>query len=132
MHAFANGLRPQRLTRDGLAGALDDLARGAPVPVEVDAPPRRFDDVVEATLFFVCSEALANVTKHAGASHARDAHRGAGGRLAAEVSDDGAGGADARGSGLRGLADRVEALGGALSVESPPGAGTTVRAEVAA
>ena len=132
MHAFANGLRPQRLTRDGLAGALDDLARGAPLPVEVDAPPRRFDDVVEATLFFVCSEALANVTKHAGASRARVRIAEDGDRLAAEVSDDGAGGADAGGSGLRGLADRVEALGGALSVESPPGAGTTVRAEVAA
>jgi hypothetical protein len=132
VHAFANGLRPQRLTRDGLAGALDDLARGAPLPVEVDAPARRFDDVVEATLFFVCSEALANMTKHAGASRARVRVREAGGRLAAEVSDDGAGGADAGGSGLRGLADRVGALGGTLSVDSPPGAGTTVRAEVAA
>ena len=132
VHAFAGGLRPQRLTRDGLAGALDDLARAAPLPVEVRAPPRRFDDVVEATLFFVCSEALANVTKHAGASYARIRIAEDGDRLAAEVSDDGAGGADARGSGLRGLADRVEALGGALSVVSSPGAGTTVRAEVAA
>ena len=133
VHAFANGLRPQRLTRDGLAGALDDLARGAPLPVEVDAPARRFDDVVEATLFFVCSEALANVTKHAGATRARvHVEDHGGGRLAAEVSDDGAGGADTRGSGLRGLADRVGALGGTLRVESPPGEGTTVRAEVAA
>ena len=132
VHAFANGLRPQRLTRDGLAGALDDLAGRAQVPVEVVAPPRRFDDVVEATLFFVCSEALANVTKHAGASHARVRIAVSDGHLAAEISDDGAGGADPGGSGLRGLADRVEALGGALSVESPPGAGTTVRAEVAA
>ena len=115
-----------------MRGALDDLARGAPLPVEVDAPLRRFDDVVEATLFFVCSEALANVTKHAGASHARVRIAEDGDRLSAEVSDDGAGGADASGSGLRGLADRVEALGGALSVESPAGAGTTVRAVVAA
>jgi hypothetical protein len=132
VHAFANGLRPQRLTRDGLAGALDDLTRGAPLPVAVVAPARRYDDVVEATLYFVCSEALANVTKHAGASRVRLRIEEHGGRLAAEVSDDGAGGADARGSGLRGLADRVEALGGTLSVESAPGAGTTVRAEVAA
>ena len=131
VHAFASGLRPQRLTRDGLARALDDLARGAPLPVEVDAPLRRFDDVVEATLFFVCSEALANVTKHAGASHARVRIAEDGDRLSAEVRDDGAGGADASGSGLRGLADRVEALGGALSVESPAGVGTTVRAVVA-
>jgi signal transduction histidine kinase len=132
VHAFANGLRPQRLAREGLAGALDDLARGAPLPIEVDAPARRFDDVVEATLFFVCSEALANITKHAGATRAWMRIEEDGPRLAAEVSDDGTGGADARGSGLRGLADRVEALGGTFSVESPPGAGTTVRAEVAA
>ena len=79
---------------DGLAGALDDLASRAQVPVEVIAPPRRFDDVVEATLFFVCSEALANVTKHAGASHARVRIAASDGHLAAEISDDGAGGAD--------------------------------------
>ena len=131
VHAFANGLRPQRLTRNGLAGALDELAQRAQVPVDLDAPARRFDDVVEATLYFVCSEALANVAKHAGASRARVRIAVRGDRVAAEVSDDGAGGADGRGSGLRGLADRVEALGGALSVESPPGAGTTVRAELA-
>jgi signal transduction histidine kinase len=132
VHAFANGLRPQRLTRDGLAGALTELAHGVPLPVELEAPSRRFDDVVEATLFFVCSEALANVTKHAGASRARVRIESEGERLVAEVSDDGAGGADTHGSGLRGLADRVEALGGALRVDSAPGAGTTVRAEVAA
>ena len=97
------------------------------------APPGRFDDVVESTLFFVCSEALANVAKHAGASRARVEIAGGNGRLVAEISDDGGGGADpAHGSGLRGLADRVEALGGELVVESPPGRGTKVRAEVAA
>ena len=133
VHAFAAGLRPQRLAHDGLAGALDDLARRARVPVEVAAPPGRFDDVVESTLFFVCSEALANVAKHAGASCARVEIAGGNGRLVAEISDDGTGGADpAHGSGLRGLADRVEALGGELVVESPPGRGTKVRAEVAA
>jgi signal transduction histidine kinase len=131
VHAFANGLRPQRLTQDGLAAALDDLAQGAQVPVEIDAPTRRFDDVLESTLFFVCSEALANIAKHAGASHAHVAIANGGGRLVAEIRDDGGGGADpARGSGLRGLADRVEALGGVLRVESRPGEGTVVRAEV--
>jgi signal transduction histidine kinase len=133
VHAFAAGLRPQRLASDGLAGALDDLAQRAHVPVEVHAPLRRFDDVVESTLFFVCSEALANVAKHARASRARVNVAAGDGRVVAEISDDGAGGADpAHGSGLRGLADRVEALGGALLVDSPPGAGTTVRAEVVA
>jgi signal transduction histidine kinase len=133
VHVFAAGLRPQRLTSDGLAGALDDLAQRAQVPVEVQAPLRRFDDVVESTLFFVCSEALANVAKHARASRVHVSIAAGDGRLVAEISDDGAGGADpAHGSGLRGLADRVEALGGALVVDSPPGAGTTVRAEVIA
>jgi signal transduction histidine kinase len=133
VHAFASGLRPQRLAQQGLAGALHDLALRAPLPVEVTAPPQRFDDVVETTLFFVCSEALTNVAKHARATRARVVVADGGGRLVAEIIDDGAGGADvARGTGLRGLADRVEALGGALVIDSRAGAGTTVRAEVAA
>jgi signal transduction histidine kinase len=82
-------------------------------------------------MFFVCSEALANVTKHAGAATVRLEVAEHDRRLVAEIGDDGAGGADATsGSGLRGLADRVEALGGTLTVTSPRGAGTTVRAEV--
>jgi hypothetical protein len=128
---FAAGLRPRRLSVEGLAGALDDLAERAPMRIDVRAPRRRFDGVVEATIFFVCSEALANVTKHAGASTVRLDVTERDGRLVAEIRDDGAGGADAAaGSGLRGLADRVEALGGKLVVASARGAGTTVRAEV--
>jgi hypothetical protein len=128
---FAAGLRPRRLSVEGLSGALDDLARRAGIPVDVRAPRRRFDGVVEATFFFVCSEALANATKHAGATTVRIDVAERDGRLVTEIRDDGAGGADAAGgSGLRGLADRVEALGGALAVVSARGAGTTVRAEV--
>jgi signal transduction histidine kinase len=130
---FAAGLRPRRLSVEGLSGALDDLARRAGIPVEVRAPRRRFAGVVEATIFFVCSEALANVTKHAGAKTVRLEVAERDGRLVAEIDDDGAGGADAAsGSGLRGLADRVEALGGTLAVVSTHAAGTTVRAEVPA
>jgi signal transduction histidine kinase len=128
---FAAGLRPRRLAVEGLSGALDDLARRAGIPVDVHAPRRRFAGVVEATIFFVCSEALANVTKHAGATTVQLELVERDGRLVAEIRDDGAGGADAAaGSGLRGLADRVEALGGMLAVVSARGAGTTVRAEV--
>jgi signal transduction histidine kinase len=88
---------------------------------------------VEATIFFVCSEALANVTKHAGAAAVRLEVAERDGRLVAEIDDDGVGGADAAsGSGLRSLADRVEALGGTLAVVSRRGVGTTVRAEVPA
>jgi signal transduction histidine kinase len=127
---FAAGLRPRRLAVEGVAGALDDLARRAALPVAVRAPRRRFAAVVEATIFFVCSEALANVTKHAGAASARLEVVERDGCLVAEIGDDGSGGADTSGSGLRGLADRVEALGGTLAVVSTRDAGTTVRAEV--
>jgi signal transduction histidine kinase len=130
---FAVGLRPRRLSLEGLSGALDDLAGRAGVPVDVRAPRRRFAGVVEATIFFVCSEALANVTKHAGAATVRLEVAERDGRLVAEIDDDGVGGADAAsGSGLRSLADRVEALGGTLAVVSRRGVGTTVRAEVPA
>jgi signal transduction histidine kinase len=128
---FAAGLRPRRLAVDGLSGALEDLAGRAGIPVVVRVPRARFPGVVEATAFFVCSEALANVTKHAGAATVQLEVAELDGRLVAEIRDDGAGGADAAaGSGLRGLADRVEALGGMLAVVSARGAGTTVRAEV--
>jgi signal transduction histidine kinase len=128
---FAAGLRPSRLALAGLAAALDELAERANRPVVVRAPAGRFADVVEATMFFVCSEALANVTKHAGATAVRIEVEQRDGRLVAEIADDGIGGAEAaRGSGLRGLADRLGALGGALTVVSPTGSGTLVRAEL--
>jgi signal transduction histidine kinase len=99
--------------------------------VTVDAPVERFPPDVEATAYFVASEALANVVKHADASSASITARRANGRVVVEVVDDGIGGAQAEsGSGLRGLADRVEAQGGRLRVESPAGSGTRVVAEV--
>ena len=94
-------------------------------------PSRRFPAPQEAAAYFVCSEGLANVAKYAEASGARIAIDAADQRLVVRVADDGRGGADpSRGSGLRGLADRVAALGGALSVDSPPGGGTRLTAEL--
>lgn len=91
----------------------------------------RCSDVCEATAYFVVSEALANISRHAEARHATIGIARAGADLRVEVTDDGVGGADlAAGSGLRGLADRVAALGGALTIESPPGAGTRLLARI--
>ena len=126
---FAQGVHPQALTDDGLAAALRGLATQAAVPVELDVPDVRLPAPQEAAAYFVCSEALANVAKYAGASTARIAVAADAARLRVRVTDDGAGGADPEaGTGLRGLADRVEALGGRLSVDSAPGRGTTIAA----
>jgi signal transduction histidine kinase len=132
LRALAHGIHPAVLTDEGLAAALEVLARRAAVPVElVGGPPGRLPASVEAAAYFVASEALANVGKHARASRAIIAVGLAGGRLSIEVADDGVGGADpARGSGLRGLCDRVEALGGGVRIQSPPGGGTRLRAEL--
>jgi signal transduction histidine kinase len=97
----------------------------------VDAPRRRFAPAVEATAYFVCSEALANVAKHAEASRATIVLEANAHRLRAEITDDGVGGAEpSRGSGLRGLADRVEALGGRVVVKAARSVGTRVIAEI--
>jgi signal transduction histidine kinase len=128
---FARGIHPATLTERGLATALRELAERSPLPVEIAAPSERFPAPVEAAAYFVCSEALTNVAKYGKASRigVRVAREDA--WLTVEVVDDGVGGADpAAGSGLRGLADRVEALGGRLSVESPPGSGTRLLAEL--
>jgi signal transduction histidine kinase len=131
LREFARGVHPRVLTEEGLASALPDLARRAPVPVSVEAPPARLSAAVEAAAYFVCSEALANVGKYAQASSASINVRLTDDRLVIDVRDDGVGGASlAKGSGLRGLADRVEALGGRLHVESRPGHGTIVSAEL--
>jgi len=119
------------LTNGGLAAALPELASRAPVPVDVDVDVGRVPTAVEAAVYFVCSEALTNVAKHGCASRAQIDVKLAGDRIAVTITDDGVGGADARrGSGLRGLADRVDTLGGRLSVESPPGNGTRIVAEI--
>ena len=129
---LARGIHPAVLTDRGLAAALRDLATRASVPVEVAAlPDERLPEPVEAAAYFTVSEALTNVAKYARASQARVEVARSNGHLAIAVADDGVGGASPEaGSGLRGLADRLGALGGTLDVESPPGAGTTLRASI--
>jgi signal transduction histidine kinase len=122
---LAAGLHPRIVAEQGLAAALRSLAAAAPVPAEVRAGELTLPPEAELALYFACSEALANVAKYARARRVRVALEAADGRVRLEVADDGKGGADpARGSGLRGLADRLAALGGALEVSSPPGGGT--------
>jgi signal transduction histidine kinase len=129
VRGLARGLYPPILTEAGLAAAVESLAEGAPIPIEVRIPDTRFPAAIEVTAYFVVAEALTNVTRYAGASTARvDASAGDDG-LTVTVTDDGRGGADpGRGTGLRGLADRVAAIGGSLEIDSSPGEGTTVRA----
>ena len=129
---LARGIHPAVLTDHGLPVALESLAARAAVPVRLTAEVReRLPEAVEVAAYFVVCESLANVAKHAGAGSVTvDLHRSKG-DLVVEVVDDGIGGADPeRGSGLRGLADRVEALDGRLRVWTPPGGGTRVRAEI--
>jgi signal transduction histidine kinase len=132
LRELARGIHPPVLTDRGLVAALEALAKRAPLPVTVEAnETERAPDAVEAAAYFVVSEALTNVARHAEARQAvvRVARRD--GLLCVEIEDDGTGGADvSNGSGLRGLADRVGALEGALEVESPAGRGTTVRARL--
>lgn len=131
LQELARGLRPVGGTRGGLVVSLRELAEQCPVPVELALAEDPLPEEVEATIYFVCSEALANVAKYAAASRARLTLSVAGGRAGVEIGDDGVGGASlAAGSGLRGLADRVEALGGTFLLESPPGRGTCVTAYV--
>ncbi|SHN83906.1 Histidine kinase-, DNA gyrase B-, and HSP90-like ATPase [Geodermatophilus obscurus] len=131
LRELARGIYPVLLTDAGLGPALTSLAERSPVPAVVgDVPARRWPDAVERTCYFVVSEALANAAKHAGAGQVVIDVRADGGGLCVQVADDGRGGAEAAGSGLRGLADRVAALGGELSVHSPRGGGTRVIATV--
>ena len=129
---LARGIHPAILTNRGLAAALDDLAARSTVPVEVvEAPTERLPEEVEAAAYFVVSECLANIAKHAQAGHATVAVTVHEDTVVVTVTDDGAGGADLDGgSGLQGLRDRVGALDGRLAVESPLGSGTRVRAFV--
>jgi PAS domain S-box-containing protein len=130
LRELARGIHPAMLTERGLAPAIEALAGRAPVPVEiVGGPVERLSPTVEITAYFTVSEALTNVAKYAQASHATVRLARADGELVVEVRDDGVGGARAGvGSGLSGLADRVGACDGTLTIESPPGGGTVVRA----
>jgi signal transduction histidine kinase len=132
LRELARGIHPAVLTDHGLEPALQALASRAPVPVTVDADAdAQLPGSVESAAYFVVSEALANVAKYAQATEAAVAVRRTDGRVTVDVTDDGVGGADVtRGSGLRGLADRVAALDGTLSLESPVGGGTHLHAEI--
>jgi signal transduction histidine kinase len=132
LRELARGLHPSVLSDRGLAAALEGLAHRAPLPVELEAlPGERLPDRVESASYFVVAEGLTNVAKYARATKARVHVSRDNGRVLVEVSDDGVGGADpAGGTGLRGLVDRVSALGGTLEVDSEPGEGTTVRAAI--
>jgi PAS domain S-box-containing protein len=132
LRELARGIHPAVLTERGLGPALASLADRTPLPVELERlPAARLPGQVEAAAYYVVSEALANVAKYADASSVSVRVAQKNGRALVEVVDDGVGGADPeRGSGLRGLTDRVEALEGYLLVESPPGKGTTIRAEI--
>jgi signal transduction histidine kinase len=132
LRELARGIHPAILTEEGISAAVGSLADRSAVPVRIErAPEGRFPDAVEATVYFVVAECLANVARYASATRAVVTIVASDRALEVEVADDGIGGADvARGSGLRGLIDRVEAVGGRLTVESPPGGGTVVRGEV--
>jgi PAS domain S-box-containing protein len=132
LRELARGIHPAVLTDRGLAAAVEALVTRVPVPVDVDLPEERLPASVEAALYYVVAEALTNVVKYSGATSATvRVELDAEGNVTAEVRDDGVGGADPeRGSGLRGLLDRVEALDGQLTVESPPGGGTRVQVVV--
>lgn len=128
---LARGLHPPILTEAGLGPAIEALAERASIPITVDVPERRFPAALEAAVYFVVNEAITNATKYAAATGVRVSVREEAGRLAVAIRDDGHGGADpGTGSGLRGLMDRVAALGGRLDVDSPPGGGTTILAEL--
>ena len=133
LRELARGLHPTVLTDQGLRAAVEALAHRAPLPVEVgEVPAQDLPEQVELAAYFVVSEALTNVAKHASATHASVRATHCSGRLAVEVSDDGVGGADiSLGTGLRGLSDRLAAVNGQLDIDSKAGHGTTVRAVMA-
>jgi signal transduction histidine kinase len=130
LREISRGIHPAMLAEGGLAPALKTLARRSPVPVVLDVTvERRLPERVEVAAYYIVSEMLTNAAKHAQASAVTVEIASAGGVLHISVQDDGVGGADpARGSGLVGLRDRVEALGGTIAFRSAKGAGTSVEA----
>jgi signal transduction histidine kinase len=131
LRELARGIHPVILSEAGLGPALTSLAERSPIPVTITGVPcERLPARVEETAYFVASEALANAAKHAQATAITIRARRLDGALLVEVGDDGVGGANPDGSGLRGLADRVAALDGDLRVHSPAGVGTHITAEL--
>jgi len=131
LRVLAHGLHPAVLSDHGLAVALETVGARAPLPVQLNVINERLPEQAEVAAYYLVSEALTNIAKHADASTARVDITREDGCAVVEVADDGRGGADSvGGSGLRGLADRVEALAGSLTIDSPAGAGTRIRAEI--
>jgi signal transduction histidine kinase len=132
LRELARGIHPSILTDRGLVPALEMLAGRASLPVELSVTlDERLPGPVEAAVYYIVAEALTNAAKHARASRVRVGLSRSDGNLLVEVADDGVGGADRRrGSGVRGLGDRVEALGGKLELRSPAGVGTTLSAHI--
>jgi len=131
LREFAQGVHPAVLAERGLMPALARLGDRSPVPVELSGDLPRLPPAIETALFFVCSEALANAAKHSAATRVGIAVEATADQVRLVVADDGRGGADpSLGTGLRGLADRVQALGGRVTVDSPPGSGTRLAAEI--
>jgi signal transduction histidine kinase len=132
LRSLAHGIHPAVLTQGGLAAALEDVAERLPLPVQVTAPAVRVAPAVEATAYFVVCEALANVVKHARASSAAVSVSADDTWLSLEISDDGVGGAGAAGAGqgMANMHDRVGALDGEVTIDSPPGQGTRVMVRI--
>jgi PAS domain S-box-containing protein len=131
LRELARGIHPAVLSDRGLNAALASLAERTPIPVELDTLEQRLPEPIEAAAYYVVSEAIANIVKHARASSAAVRVSSPDGHVVVEVADDGVGGADpTAGSGLRGLADRVAVLEGRLRVESPEAGGTRIVAEI--
>jgi signal transduction histidine kinase len=126
---LAHGIHPALLSQGGLAAALEEVAERLPLPVRVSAPIARATPAVEATAYFVACEALTNAVKHSEASSATVAVRINASTLEMEIADDGVGGAS-DGRGLGNMRDRVSALGGELSIDSPPGNGTRLKVQI--
>ena len=130
---FAQGLHPRVLIRDGLAAAISALPVDLTARLNLLVSANRLDPSIEATIYFVCAEALTNIAKYAGAANVSVQVHQDDGSVTATIEDDGIGGADqTRGSGLRSLTDRVDAVGGRLTVESPAGRGTRLRLSIPA